>query len=471
MVTEGGQDTDTVAAVATAPGQAGIGVIRVSGPAALQIGERLAGPGITPRCVQFRTFRDGNGEVLDSGLVLYFKAPNSFTGEHVIEFQGHGGPVVLQMLLDEILAAGARLARPGEFTERAYLNGKLDLAQAEAVADLIAGSSEAAVRGANRSLSGAFSDRVSEIDGLVVSLRVFVEAAIDFPDEDIDLLAEGRIAARIDEIITALDRLEADCAQGVILRDGIKLALIGAPNVGKSSLLNRLTGESRAIVTNIPGTTRDLIRADLNLGGLPVEVVDTAGLRPASDAVEAEGVKRSLAEATAADIVLAIQAADELNDRSFDSGAGSTQRLMEEIRSAPTDGAFELQHIDFEKVIPVVNKIDLNPGLVESALAGGHQVVSAQTGEGLEALRQAIRDKAGFAPQSQTFTARKRHLIALNEARARARAAADLAADTLPGELIAEELRAVHGSLGEIVGEMSSDALLGEIFSSFCIGK
>jgi tRNA modification GTPase len=296
VTADGGQDVDTVAAVATAPGQAGIGVIRVSGPAALRIGEQVAGGGLRPRRVQFRSFRDATGELIDSGLILYFAAPKSFTGEDVVEFQGHGGPVVLQMLLDELLAAGARLARPGEFTERAYLNGKLDLAQAEAVADLIAGSSEAAVRGANRSLSGAFSDRVGEIDALVVSLRVFVEAAIDFPDEDVDLLAEGQIAERVEEIIDALTRLEADCAQGVILRDGIKLALIGAPNVGKSSLLNRLTGESRAIVTDIPGTTRDLIRADLNLGGLPVELVDTAGLREASDAVEAEGVKRALKE-------------------------------------------------------------------------------------------------------------------------------------------------------------------------------
>ena len=313
------------------PGQAGIGVIRVSGPAARTIGERISGAELRPRRVLFRHFRDADGEALDSGLILYFAAPGSFTGEDVVEFQGHGGPVVLQMLLDEILAAGARLARPGEFTERAYLNGKLDLAQAEAVADLIASSSEAAVRGANRSLSGAFSDRVGEIDALVVSLRVFVEAAIDFPDEDVDLLAEGQITERVNEIIAALERLEADCAQGVILRDGIKLALIGAPNVGKSSLLNRLTGDARAIVTDIPGTTRDLIRADLNLAGLPVEVVDTAGLRQASDAVEVEGVKRALAEAASADIVLMIRACDDTNDRSFDYEASDITDFFTDV--------------------------------------------------------------------------------------------------------------------------------------------
>lgn len=478
MTTVGGQDTDTIAAVATAAGQAGIGVIRVSGPAAVEIARRIAGSDVAPRQVLFRTFRDARGETLDSGLLLYFAAPKSFTGEDVVEFQGHGGPLVLQMLLDEILAAGARLARPGEFTERAYLNGKLDLAQAEAVADLIASSSEAAVRGANRSLSGAFSDRVGEIDALVVSLRVFVEAAIDFPDEDIDLLAEGQIVEKVDEIIAALGRLEADCAQGVILRDGIKLALIGAPNVGKSSLLNRLTGESRAIVTDIPGTTRDLIRADLNLGGLPVEVVDTAGLRKAADAVEAEGVKRALAEATSADIVLAIRALNESagqaiepEDTRAEGSDSDTDGLMADFADVFAALGIDSDTLAVERIIPVLNKIDLNPAAAAQARADGYQVVSAETGEGLDALRQAIRDKAGFAPRSNLFTARKRHLLALKEALARAEAARELAADTLPGELIAEELRAVHAALGEIVGEMSSDALLGEIFASFCIGK
>jgi tRNA modification GTPase len=369
--------------------------------------------------------------------------------------------MVLHMLMDEILAGGARLARPGEFTERAYLNGKLDLAQAEAVADLIAGASEAAVRGANRSLFGAFSRRVHEIDALVVELRVFVEAAIDFPDEDIDLLADGQVLERIDAIRSALTALEADCAQGVILRDGIKLALIGAPNVGKSSLLNRLTGESRAIVTDIPGTTRDLIRADLNLDGLPVEVVDTAGLRKATDAVEAEGVKRALLEASSADIILVIEA--------FDGERGS----LPESGAAGRAGNPDLETVDPARVIPVLNKIDLSPDpdLPARAEAAGYQAVSAATGAGIDALRDRIRAQAGYAPMSNLFTARKRHLLALEDARARADAARALADDNLPGELIAEELRAAHQALGDIVGEMSSDALLGEIFSTFCIGK
>ena len=435
------QDVDTIAAVATAPGQAGIGVIRVSGPAAAAIGETLAGPGLEPRQVQLRTFRDRQGEALDTGLVLNFAAPASFTGEDVVEFQGHGGPMVLHLLMDEILAAGARLARPGEFTERAYLNGKLDLAQAEAVADLIAGASEAAVRGANRSLSGAFSSRVHEIDALVVSLRVFVEAAIDFPDEDIDLLADGQVLERIDEILAALTRLEADCAQGVILRDGIRMALVGAPNVGKSSLLNRLTGDERAIVTDIPGTTRDLIRADLNLDGLPVEIVDTAGLRESTDAVEAEGVRRALQEAAGADIVLAIRSVDALEDGVFEAGAA---------RALPPVPAGLSRPLDPSTVIPVLNKIDLSEddGLRATARAAGYLILSAETGEGLDTLREAIRNKAGFAPTANLFTARKRHLLALKAATERAQAARALAGDTLPGELIAEELRGVHQALG-----------------------
>lgn len=461
-----GLHNDTIAAVATAPGQAGIGVIRISGPAAKAIGERIAGGGLLPRQIFFRTFKDGAGGVLDSGLVLYFAGPASFTGEDVLEFQGHGGPVVLQMLLDEILSAGARMARPGEFTERAYLNGKMDLAQAEAVADLISSASAAAVRGANRSLSGAFSGRVHEIDALVVELRVFVEAAIDFPDEDIDLLADGQVLERIDRILDALALLESDCAQGVILRDGIRMALVGAPNVGKSSLLNRLTGESRAIVTDVPGTTRDLVRADLDLDGLAVEIVDTAGLREAADVVEAEGVKRALAEAGSADIVLAIRSVP----------ANQKEQSAGDLLSAPESlGLLEnqIQPIDFEKVIPVLNKIDLADSLElqAKATAAGFQAVSAHTGAGMDDLRAVIRDRAGFAPRSNLFTARKRHLLALKsalESTAEARALAD---DTMPGELIAEELRAAHQALGGIVGEMSSDDLLGEIFSSFCIGK
>ena len=462
-----GLQTDTIAAVATAPGQAGIGVVRLSGPAAKAIGEQIAGPGLLPRRAYYRTFRDQQGCTLDSGLALYFAGPASFTGEDVVELQGHGGPVVLQMLLDEALLAGARMARPGEFTERAYLHGKLDLAQAEAVADLIAGASEAAVRGASRSLAGAFSSRVHEIDALVVALRVYVEAAIDFPDEDIDLLADGQIGARIDEILAALRRLEADCAQGVILRDGIRMALVGEPNVGKSSLLNRLLGESRAIVAEMPGTTRDLVRAELNLDGLAVEIVDTAGLREATDAVEAEGVKRALAEAGTADIVLAVRALP--GGRNEQSGSA----LIEQLLRLPKLAADQTLAVDPERIIPILNKIDLarDPALRKAAEDAGLHPVSAETGEGIAELKALIRQRAGFTPRSNLFTARKRHLLALKSALAGAGRARSQAAGAMAGELIAEELRTVHAALGEIVGEMSSDDLLGEIFSSFCIGK
>jgi tRNA modification GTPase len=455
----GGLADDTIVAVATAPGPAGVGIVRVSGPEARSIGERITRGEMVPRRALYRRFHDAAGDVLDSGIVLFFAGPASFTGEDVVEFQGHGGPMVLAMLTDAVLAAGARLARPGEFTERAYLNGKLDLVQAEAVADLIAGASEAAVRGANRSLSGAFSRRIHEIDALVVDLRVFVEAAIDFPDEDVDLLAEGQIGERLSTIIDALEILAADCAQGVKLRDGIKLALIGAPNVGKSSLLNRLAGESRAIVTDIPGTTRDLVRADLVLDGLPVELVDTAGLREASDAVEAEGVRRALNEAAEADVVLVMTAIEDPDDWSV-SG--------DDVHPGLTD------RVDRERILRILNKLDVaaDPDAARSAAGqAGMVALSALTGEGVDALRRCIRERAGVAPSGNLFTARKRHLVALEAALEAAGRALELTGGGLPGELIAEELRAAHGFLGEIVGEMTSDALLGEIFSRFCIGK
>ena len=453
---DGPVDRETIAAIATAPGQAGVGIVRVSGRRALQVAGRLTPGPLEPRRVTFRSFRDAAGEVIDSGVVVYFAAPASYTGEDVVEFQGHGGTVVVQMVLDAALAAGARLANPGEFTERAYLNGKLDLTQAEAVADLISGASEAVVRGANRSLAGEFSQRVHRIDRVVVELRLFVEAAIDFPDDDIDLLADGQIAERTRAVVADLARLRDDCAQGVLLRDGIALALVGAPNVGKSSLLNRLAGESRAIVTDVPGTTRDLVRAELNFDGLCVEVVDTAGLRAAGDQVEAEGIARAQEQARQADILL----------------------LLEEVgvsrESWHASDYLEPEVLDSGRVIRVLNKLDLVTDPVQAAdraRAEGLLPVSAESGQGIEELRQAIRERAGFLPSGNLFTARRRHLESLDKAADSARRALALAEGTLPGELVAEELRFVHGHLGDIVGEMSSDELLGEIFSRFCIGK
>jgi tRNA modification GTPase len=445
---------DTVSAIATAPGQGGVGIVRVSGPLARTIAETVTDGRVRPREALFRRFLDGSGEPIDSGLILFFQGPASFTGEDVAEFQGHGGPVVLSMILDRALECGARLARPGEFTERAYLNGKLDLAQAEAVADLIGGATEEAVRGANRSLAGEFSRRVHAIDRAVVDLRMFVEAAIDFPDEDIDLLADGQVQERLTAIRADLGGLLDDCAQGVILRDGVRLALIGPPNVGKSSLLNRLAGESRAIVTDIPGTTRDLVRADLSLDGLAVEVVDTAGLREASDAVEAEGVRRALTEADQADLVIALSAYNSTK-RSFDHPGWPDS-------------------LDKSRVIPVLNKIDLadHPeNLVVEGRRSGFLALSAETGQGVAALKAEIVRRSGYRAGAGLFTARKRHLAALQRAIESLDRTIELAAGFLPGELVAEELRGVHIALGEIVGEMSSDELLGEIFSRFCIGK
>jgi tRNA modification GTPase len=428
--------------------------VRVSGPLARSVAEIVTGGPVRPREALFRQFLDGSGELIDSGLILFFRGPASFTGEDVVEFQGHGGPMVLSMILDRTLQCGARLARPGEFTERAYLNGKLDLAQAEAVADLIAGATEEAVRGATRSLAGEFSRRVHAMDRAVVDLRMFVEAAIDFPDEDIDLLADGQVLERLTAIRLDLGGLVDDCAQGVILRDGIRLALIGPPNVGKSSLLNRLAGESRAIVTDIPGTTRDLVRADLSLDGLAVEVVDTAGLREASDAVEAEGVRRALTEAEQADLVLAMTAYDG-TERSFVSPS-----WPDSLRD--------------DRVIPVLNKIDLaeHPeDLAAEVLNSGCLALSAETGQGVTALKAEIVRRSGYRAGGGLFTARKRHLVALERAIESLDRTIVLATESVPGELVAEELKGVHVALGEIVGEMASDALLGEIFSRFCIGK
>ncbi|MEE8078010.1 MAG: tRNA uridine-5-carboxymethylaminomethyl(34) synthesis GTPase MnmE [Pseudomonadales bacterium] len=446
-------DSDTIAAPATAAGQAGVGIIRVSGPQARSIAAKITGVEPLPRQAQLRDFFATDSSIIDSGIVLYFSQPNSFTGEDVVELQGHGGPVVMQMLLDAVLGLGARLARPGEFTERAFNNGKLDLAQAEAVADLIASSSIAAARGASRSLAGEFSASVHAIDAKVVELRMFVEAAIDFPDDDIDLLAGGQVGERLIDILEALNSLLCECTQGILLRDGVTLALLGAPNVGKSSLLNALAGEARAIVTDIPGTTRDLVQVDLVLDGLPVVVVDTAGLRESADPIELEGVRRARREGVNADIVLGVVAVDEQQTEwSFDT--------LEAV----------LPDLDPSRLIQIANKIDLVPDMADS-LPAGVVAVSALTGQGLDALIAVIKNAVGYAADGGRFTARKRHVLALEAALAAAHRCRTLATGTMAGELIAEELRQVHAALGDIVGEMTSDELLGEIFSRFCIGK
>ena len=394
-------------------------------------------------------FRDADGSVMDRGLALFFSAPHSFTGEDVLELQGHGGPVVMDRLLERACALGARIARPGEFTERAFLNDKMDLAQAEAVADLIDSASRRAARSAMRSLAGEFSERVAAIDRQVLDARVHLEAAIDFAEEEIDFLAEPDALARLDVVAASISALLADSRRGQVLRDGLDVVIAGPPNAGKSSLMNRLLADNRAIVTDIPGTTRDLLRADVEIGGVPVRLTDTAGLRPGGDAVEKIGVERARAAAEAADLVLAV----EDDSRSVRS------------RPAPLAGLPE------ERLLRVRNKVDLS-GRPAGRVPGERATVriSAHTGVGIDDLRTAIVDAAGVAPAEGAYLARKRHLDALIRA-ARRTEDARARVQEGSGDLAAEELRCVQRHLGEIVGATSVDDLLGEIFRSFCVGK
>lgn len=438
-------DTDTIAAVATPPGQGGVGIVRISGPLALQIGETIVGEPLPPRHALHAQFTH-EGELLDDGVGLYFAAPNSYTGEDSVELQGHGGPVVMQMLLNAVLAAGARLARPGEFSERAFLNGQIDLAQAEAVADLIASASTQAARGAVRSLSGEFSNHINQLDADVLKLRVSVEAAIDFPDEEVEFLAEGRVGEQVEALIGAVQALTQRGRQGALLTQGVSIAIIGAPNAGKSSLLNRLSGEEAAIVTDIPGTTRDLLKVDLVLDGLPIRLVDTAGLRDTADPVEVEGVRRARQAAETADLILEV-----------------CDLAVTQVKTEPSNP---------ERTLRVENKIDLvdaPPGLVGDSPSAVR--VSCLTGAGIDALKGAIKHRVGFTGESSTFSARQRHIEALNAALSALENAAERLESNAAAEIIAEELRLAHLALGEITGETTPDDLLGSIFATFCIGK
>ena len=435
---------ETIAAIATPPGRGGIGIVRISGERAVDILRAVAGRVPDPRCAVFVRFLDGDGSTIDSGLALFFRAPASFTGEDVVELQGHGGPVVLDRLLERVCGLGARLARPGEFTERAFLNDKMDLAQAEAVADLIDSASRRAARSAMRSLDGAFSRRVADIDRLVLDLRVYLEAAIDFAEEEVDFLSDGEAADRLDGVDAALAALLDECRQGEVLRDGFDVVIAGAPNAGKSSLLNRLLAENRAIVTDIPGTTRDLLLADAEFDGVPVRLTDAAGLRRGGDAVEEIGVGLAQDAAEKADLVL----------------------LVEDDTSAAAAPAVDLPS---ERLLHVRNKIDLS-GRAPGLAASGEVAISALTGLGVDALRRAVVDAAGVAPGEGAFLARKRHLVALSRAMERLAAAREQLRQGA-GDLAAEEMRTVQNALAEVVGATSVEDLLGEIFASFCIGK
>lgn len=439
-------DSDTIAAVATPPGTGGIGIVRVSGDDARRIAEDVLGSLPPPRIATLASFSGADGTI-DRGIALFFPRPHSLTGEDVLELHGHGGPTVMAMLVDAVVACGARRAEPGEFSKRAFLNDKLDLVQAEAVADLIESGTAQAARAALRSLSGEFSARVQALSTELTALRVFVEAAIDFPEDEIDFLSDDALIARIDRVASAFAALDKSAKVGRVLRDGFRVVLVGRPNAGKSSLMNRLSGEETAIVTEIAGTTRDVLRETISIDGLSVELVDTAGLRENPDTVEREGIRRAREAMQSADAVLWIQ----------DASDDVSQQPLDELPAGVP-------------VIVVRNKIDLPHGL---ATAGGDTVfLSAKTGDGIDTLREKIRQLAGYANLGEgAFTARQRHVDALERAArhfADGRAALDGAG---AGELFAEELRYAHDALGEITGTVCPDDLLGHIFATFCIGK
>jgi tRNA modification GTPase len=435
---------DSIAAIATPAGRGAIGVVRVSGPAVPDIAAAVLGALPPPRQAQFGRFRDSAGAPIDEGLALYFPAPHSYTGEPVLELQGHGGPAVLHALLAACLDAGARLAEPGEFTRRAFLEGKLDLAQAEAVADLIDASTQEAARAALRSLNGEFSSAIHAIGSALIDLRALTEAMLDFPEEDIDAVHRGDATSRLEGISSALDEVQKRSREGSLLRSGIHVVLAGRPNVGKSSLLNRLAGEERAIVTPIAGTTRDALREPIQIDGVPLTLVDTAGLREATDAVEQLGIERTQRELARADLVVVVE----------EAAAAAAPSLPRAGLAAQA------------QCIVVYNKADLAPGFEPPA---GAIAVSAKTGLGLEALRKAILAAAGWSSTGESvYLARERHLRALEKARAHIEAAQ---LELVRWELFAEELRLAHGALAAITGEFTADDLLGQIFSRFCIGK
>jgi tRNA modification GTPase len=446
-----GPQLDTIVAAATPPGRGGVGIVRVSGSLAPRIARALFGTLPPARRALLARFDDALGQPIDTGLALYFPAPRSFTGEDVLELHGHGGPVVVGMLIERVLELGARRAAPGEFSQRAYLNDKLDLAQAEAIADLIDASSAAAARAAVRSLQGEFSARVHELVEAVTLLRMHVEAAIDFPEEEIDFLADAALQARLREVQGLSAELLRAAGHGRLLTEGLNVVIAGAPNAGKSTLLNRLAGYDAAIVTEQPGTTRDVLRERIDLDGLPVQLLDTAGLRATQDAIEREGIRRATAAMRQADQVLLI----------IDAVADPTARARIELAGQlPADVPVTL----------VYNKIDL-PWARELAQSPRLEV-SAATGAGFDALREHLKRSAGFVADAPgTLTARARHVTALRQAQAHIEAAAARLVEQRAGELMAEELRAAQRVLGEITGEVSSDELLGRIFSSFCIGK
>ena len=445
-------DTDTIVATATPPGRGGVCILRISGPRAFELAGRVAGSPPPPRRAALRAMRDASGEILDRGLVLAFPGPDSFTGEDVVELQLHGSPVLAALLIRHLVSLGAREAGPGEFTRRAYTNGRLDLAQAEAVADLIASASAEAARAATRSMEGEFSARVDDLSEALVRLRVRLEAGMDFPEEGVDDFTDAELHAHVTEAMARLETLRSAAARGRVLRDGLTLVIAGAPNAGKSSLLNRLAGYEAAIVTEVAGTTRDLVREDILIDGMPVRVVDTAGLRVAADRIEAEGIRRARQAMAQADLLLLVQ----------DAAVGPATLPAEELPAGIP-------------VLRVLNKIDLvgvPAGMSSDSQGPAELRLSALTGAGIDTLRAYLKERAGYSGEAGgAFAARRRHLDALELAARHLVAAQARLADSATAELAAEELRLAHQALGEITGQFTPEDLLGKIFSEFCIGK
>ncbi|MCU7904764.1 MAG: tRNA uridine-5-carboxymethylaminomethyl(34) synthesis GTPase MnmE [Candidatus Thiodiazotropha sp. (ex Epidulcina cf. delphinae)] len=447
------QSRDTIAAVATPPGRGGVGIVRISGPDCDTIAEALIGAPPPPRQACLKRFLDAHGDVIDSGIALFFPAPHSFTGEDVLELQGHGGPVVMDLLLQRTLQLGARPARSGEFSERAFLNDKLDLVQAEAIADLIDAGSRAAVRLAGRTLQGVFSRHIHRLVESLIELRLYVESAIDFPEEEIDYLSDGKVSERLHTVLDDMQRTEKSAETGRLLRDGLTLVIAGRPNAGKSSLLNALAGVEAAIVTEIPGTTRDLLRERISIDGLPLHIIDTAGLRESRNPVEEEGIRRARRQIEQADRVLWV-----------------------------FDDQIDPRHLAIDRTqlpagVPVTlvrNKIDIanRPPAVSEDESGVEIALSAKQGLGIDLLREHLKICAGYVDQSEgEFIARRRHLDALERAIRYLRQGVLSLQRDQAGELLAEDLRLAQQALSEITGEFSADDLLGRIFSSFCIGK
>lgn len=444
---------DTIAAIATPPGKGGIGIIRVSGPQVPQITQTLFHKTLPPRHAELLPFKNAEGEVLDRGIALFFESPHSYTGEDVLELQGHGGPVVLNLLLQRILELGARRAGPGEFTERAFLNDKMDLAQAEAVIDLIESSSEQGVKAAARSLEGEFSKAVQQLLGNLIQIRMYIEAALDFPEEEIDFLSDKQLHENMKDLQEDIENVLATARQGRLLKEGLNVVILGRPNAGKSSLLNRLAGRDSAIVTEIAGTTRDVLREHIHIDGLPLHIIDTAGLRESGDLIEQEGVRRAWDEVGKADRVLL------LVDKRQEFGA-EEEKTLERIPAAlPVD--------------IIHNKLDLTGDrpFIKNGSRGALIGLSVKTGEGFQLLTDHLKQSVGFEQTAENqYTARRRHIEAMKRVKKHIEQAHQQLVEGA-GELAAEEMRLGQEALSEITGKFSSDDLLGEIFSSFCIGK